>query len=268
MEYYFSKTYTEEPFATYMKNIGKIDYYKCKNCGFVFSETHRNLSAEDWEKLNLEYHHYSEMMKSRRDDNRPANPSPYFQQAATINLLIKNGIINQTAMLDFAGGYGTLSKILQKYYDRKLYIYDPYVQLESSDYIATKDLGKYKVVVNSAMFEHIISRDTLDEVNNLVDDDGCLIIHTLVCERVPQDPEWFYMRPPVHSAFHTNKSMEILMKQWGYVSSIYCPVSKSWILFKKEIIDNIENKIEAINVELQQDYLLYKRGFVDYWKGF
>jgi hypothetical protein len=268
MEYYFSKTYTEEPFATYMKNIGKVDYCKCNNCGFVFSETHSKLPTKDWEKLNLEYHHYSEMMKAQRNPDRPANPSPYFQQAATINLLIKNGIIDSSAMLDFAGGYGTLSKILYKYFGQKLFIFDPYVQLESSEYISSDKLDKYKVVVNSAMFEHIISRETLDELNSLVDDDGCLMIHTLVCERIPKDPDWFYLKPPVHCAFYTNKSMEILMQQWGYTSSIYCPVSKSWILMKKERVQDLPEKIEAINIELQQDYLIYKKEFVDYWKGF
>ncbi|MBB4036758.1 hypothetical protein GGR21_002671 [Dysgonomonas hofstadii] len=267
MEYYFSKTYTGEPFATYMKDIGTVNYCKCKNCGFVFSETHSKLPSQLWEKLNLEYHHYSEMMKARRDPDRPANPSPYFQQAATINLLIKNDIIDPSPMLDFAGGYGTLSKLLQKYFGQKLYIYDPYVRQESSDYIATEDLKKYKVVVNSAMFEHIINRDTLDQLNSLVDSDGCLIIHTLVCERIPADPDWFYLKPPVHCAFHTNKSMEILMEQWGYASSIYCPVSKTWVLLKKER-KNLSEKIEAVNVELQQDYLIYKKGFIDYWKGF
>jgi len=267
MEFFFSKEYTEEPFKTLMKDIGRVNYYKCKNCGFVFSETHSNLSAKAWEKLNLEYHHYSEMLKARRDENRPANPSPYFQQATMLNLLIKNEIVDPSQMIDFAGGYGSLSKILLKYYGFKLQIYDPYVQIDSSDYVLTNQLGKYKLVVNSAMFEHIISRNTLEELNKLVDEDGCLMIHTLVCERIPKDPDWFYLKPPVHCAFHTNKSMEILMKQWGYKASIYCPVSKSWCLMKKEI-DNIQEKIESINTELQENYLLYKKGFVDYWKGF
>ena len=128
-------------------------------------------------------------------------------------------------------------------------------------------LTKYETVINSAMFEHILKREDLDNVNNLVDKDGCLIVHTVVCENVPCDADWFYLRPPVHTAFHTNKSMSILMNQWGYHSSIYCPKSKSWVMLKKDI-KNISNIINSINRELQTDYLYYKKGFVDYWKGF
>jgi hypothetical protein len=41
------------------------------------------------------------------------------------------------------------------------------------------------------MFEHVLRRADLDQVNDLVQEDGCLIIHTVVCENVPKDPGWF-----------------------------------------------------------------------------
>ena len=171
-------------------------------------------------------------------------------------------------MLDYAAGYGTLNKILSKYNGIELALFDPYVQTHSvSNYVDKSDLKPYKTVINSAMFEHVLKREDLDCVNNIVADDGCLIIHTVVCENVPNDPDWFYLRPPVHTAFHTNKSMEILMAQWGYRSSIYCPQSKCWVLLKDEI-QKIENKITALNRELQSNWFYCKSGFVDYWKGF
>jgi hypothetical protein len=89
----------------------------------------------------------------------------------------------------------------------------------------------------------------------------------VVCENIPDDPNWFYFKPPVHSAFHTNKSMGILMEQWNYMSSLYCPSAKTWILFKKEPID-LYGFMDRINRDFQTDYLYYKKGFVDYWKGF
>jgi ribosomal protein L30E len=92
-----------------------------------------------------------------------------------------------------------------------------------------------------------------------------MIIHTVVCENIPNDPNWFYITPPVHSALHTNKSMDILMKQWGYVSSIYCPSSKCWVLFKNEP-ETLKSKVESINKLFQTDYLHYSVGFMDYWK--
>ena len=61
--------------------------------------------------------------------------------------------------------------------------------------------------------------------------------------------------------------MNILMEQWNYESSLYCPSSKCWVLFKKEP-ENIKLIIDNINLELQTTYLFYKKGFMDFWKGF
>jgi hypothetical protein len=84
---------------------------------------------------------------------------------------------------------------------------------------------------------------------------------------VPKDPEWFYLKPPNHTAFHTNKSMEILMGQWGYAFSIYCPKSKCWVLVKRKECRIVE-KLKALNQELQSEWFYFKDGFMDYWKGF
>ena len=185
-----------------------------------------------------------------------------------LSFLGKNGIIDTEDMIDYAAGFGTLSIILAKYHNIKLPLFDPYIQSnDSSRYIDKSKLSTYKTVINSAMFEHVLRREDLDKVNNIVAGDGCFIMHTCVCENVPNDPNWFYLRPPVHTAFHTNKSMEILMRQWGYRSSIYCPQGKCWILLKNNIED-IEKDIMTLNQELQTNWFYCKNGFVDYWKGF
>ncbi|HIC7211142.1 class I SAM-dependent methyltransferase [Burkholderia stabilis] len=263
-EYYFSKTYTEPPFSDFMKSIGTVDYGKCRHCGFVQSETHRSLPAEQWGELNRQFHHYIENPNNESKGNQP----PYAEQAMMLALLGKNGLIRLDSMVDYAAGYGTLSRIAAKYYGLDLPIYDLYVQDDHSGrYIAASDLGRYKTVINSAMFEHVLHRSDLDAVNDMVDHDGALIIHTVVCERVPNDPEWFYLRPPVHTAFHTNRSMNILMEQWGYASSVYCPQAKCWVLLRDKG-PHVGESIASINRELQTTWFHYKEGFVDYWKGF
>lgn len=249
-----------------MEDIGEVIYYRCTNCGFTISKTHCELDNYKWEKLNSDFHHFieREYVRVQMQSHQP----PYLQQALMIAVLSSNGIINSKNMLDYAGGYGTLSNILKKYFNINLPIYDPYIHQNDTNLYITKDLlKKYKVVINSAMFEHITTRTILDEINNCVEEDGCLIIHTVICENIPKDPNWFYLKPPVHCAFHTNKSMEILMQQWNYQASVYCPTSKCWVLFKKRRSD-IQKKINAINQAFQNDYFYYKDGFVDYWKGF
>ena len=144
--------------------------------------------------------------------------------------------------------------------------YAPYVlSILKEIYVKEQDLISYKVVFNSAMFEPVLCREGLERVNRLVSDDGVLIIHTVVCEAIPKDPNWFYLTPPVHTAFHTNKSMGILMEQWGYKSSIYAPKGKSWFLLRDDI-SVVNQKVDAINCRLKTNWFLSKKGFLDYWK--
>jgi hypothetical protein len=134
-------------------------------------------------------------------------------------------------------------------------------------YIDKKNLKTYETVYNSALFEHLTTRESFDEINVCVSNGGCMIIHTRISGYIPSDPNWFYLNPPVHCAFHTNKSMEILMQQWDYKASIYCMPARCWVLLKNDSVD-LKRKVELINREFQTDYLTYKSGFVDYWKAY
>ena len=245
-----------------------MDYWKCEDCGFVISKTHQEMPPEVWSELNISWHHFAENNIESHITNQP----PYADQALALTMLEKNNIISMDDVLDYAAGYGTLSKFLSKYLNTNIKIYDRYVRNDdvSLEYVAENEIGKYQLVINSAMFEHVLSRETLNEINDLVSDDGVLMLHTLVCENIPKDPNWFYIHPIVHTAFHTNKSMSILMKQWGYAASIYSHQAKSWFLFKKEYegLCRLEEVIKKINREIQTKYFHYKPDFVDYWKGF
>jgi 2-polyprenyl-3-methyl-5-hydroxy-6-metoxy-1,4-benzoquinol methylase len=262
---FFSKifpTYPNSPF----KKSKKIEYFKCINCGFVISETHKKMTVEQQNSLNLSWHHYFENNNGKKIVNQP----PYLNQALTLLILAKNKILNLKDTLDYAAGYGTLSKILSKYFSTNINIFDKYVIDGSSKsaYLQENELKKYSLVINSAMFEHVLNRLSLNEVDHFVSDSGILMIHTVVCEKIPCDPNWFYLEPIVHTAFHTNKSMGLLMEQWGYEISIYSPQAKSWFLFKKNYpnLNELKEKICDINKEAQTDYFFYKKGFVDYWK--
>lgn len=265
MEYYFSKGYDGFPGSPFLDGF-IVDYEKCTNCGFVLSKTHCEMESSLWGRLNSSWHHYFEGSNTGQVVNQP----PYAEQALDLELLSRNNILNLEDSLDYAAGYGTLSKFLKKYFERNLQIYDPYVQVgnELENYISKP--GKYLLVINSAMFEHVISRRDLDCVNYCVKDDGVLCIHTRISEKIPNDPNWFYLKPHVHTAFHTNKSMEILMTQWGYAASIYSPSAKCWFLIKNKhpMLKIIDQIIEDINSEVQAKHFYFKNGFVDFWKNF
>lgn len=266
-KYLFSKKYQSFPKSPFKDRL-KVDYWKCGHCGFVYSKTHQEMTPDHWLELNASAHHYFENHLEEQTINQP----PYADQALALLMLSRNGIVVAERAIDYAAGYGTFSKLLSKYFNIEISIFDSYVRndKENVEYVAEEDLEKYKLVINSAMFEHVLTRGDLDRVNNLVADDGVLMIHTVICERIPKDPNWFYLAPIVHTAFHTNKSMAILMEQWGYAASIYSPQAKSWFLFKANCrqLNDLEAMVGSINREIQTKYFHYKAGFVDYWKGF
>lgn len=265
--YFFSKEYASYPGSPFLDGY-LVNYFKCNHCGFVLSKTHVDMSDSEWNQLNSSWHHHFESSVEDRTNNQP----PYAEQALALMLLHENKLIDLNSTLDYAAGYGSMAKVLKKYFRKDIFLFDKYVAGVDSDliYIKPNEIGKYKTVINSAMFEHILKREHLENVNNLVDCDGVLMLHTVVCERVPKDSNWFYINPMVHTAFHTNKSMSILMEQWGYRASLYSPQAKSWFLFKKEspMINDLNEVVNKINNELQSKYFYYKQGFFDYWKGF
>lgn len=264
ISFYFKKNYAASPYGKLMQDWGDVEYFRCKECGFVISMTHKTASQSAWEKLNHDYHHFIENCDG--SFNIPNQP-PYAMQAMLLQLLAVNNIINLESCIDFAGGYGRLSHLLNKYYHIRLPVYDPFVVSNNAsiDYLNDVNTKTFDTVFNSAMFEHICCREDLEHVNSLIKPNGALLIHTVVTETIPQDPDWFYLEPPVHSAFHTNKSMGILMGQWGFSASIYSPLSKTWCLLRHSK-DDVEQCVAEINNELQSNFLIYRSGFVDYWK--
>ena len=238
--YYFSKTYENYPGSPFAEPL-TVDYCRCGHCGFVLSRTHQQMPPDVWAALNTSWHHHYEIHREHKVSRAP----PYAEQALALQMLARNGVLALDGALDYAAGYGTLAKFLTKYFGARLRIFDRFVQDDGAsggDYLGEAELGHYGLVINSAMFEHVLDRPALDEVDRLVADDGVLMLHTVICEHVPRNPNWFYLAPMVHTAFHTNRSMSLLMSQWGYAASVYSPLAKSWWLFKvgHPALDRIE----------------------------
>lgn len=255
-EKYFKKRYFASPVNVDLS----VQYRKCTNCGFTFSETHKMMPEAEWETLNYKFHHAIELNHSSWTINQP----PYIDIATALHVLDVNDVISLEHSLDFAAGYGTLASILNKYFSQKISVYDEYILTEFGKKDKELLKSKYETVINTAMFEHVTDRKSLDQVAELVKNNGVLIVHTFISEVVPCEPDWFYLEPIVHCAFFTNKSMQVLMDQWGFVCSIYIPTARIWVLFKKR--EGIKSKIKKINEHLQKEYIIYAEGFCDYWK--
>jgi hypothetical protein len=263
-DFYFEKEY--KPYAGWPFGESFIArYHKCVNCGFTFSLTHQEMDRNTWQELNSSWHHAFESGALGENINQP----PYANQALATKLLAVNGLIDLTNSLDYAAGYGTFASILRKYFSENIYRYDPFVTGQTDDYcIESIGSKRYSLVVNSAMFEHILCREDIDSVNNLVADDGVMMLHTQIRQEIPKDPSWFYLEPHVHTAFFTNRAMDILLEQWGYSCSVYSPEARVWYFFKNKhsMNEQLASAIGKINRELQREYFYFKAGFMDYWK--
>jgi hypothetical protein len=255
MQPYFSKS-----FNTY--NLGNVEYCRCVNCGFVLSKTHAEMSALKWELLNDQYHRSYHGSGSCPDD--PNWVRRLKCQARTINELVKVRILStKLPWVDYGSGDGKLADMLTKNMQLKVNKFDKYSK--QKDFLSYETLigRKYSVVINCSVFEHILSLPSLQEITSLVADDGVFALHTLAREEIPKDPGWFYLLP-VHCAFYTNRSMEILFANLGFNASVYHVDSRMWFWFRKNG-DRVRQILHTQKNRMKGEYH-FKFGFVDYWK--
>ncbi len=257
MQFFFSKKYDSF-------DLGEVEYWKCNGCGFTLSKTHAEMSADTWQRLNYQYHSTYQGNEISPDD--PKWIARLNTQAAVISDLADIGLLDTKGRwLDFACGDGKLSDILKEHYDLELLKYDRYMR-DAQGFLDDEALvkGSFDFVITTSVFEHFTRRTDFDLVESLVSADGVLGLHTLVCEDVPPDPSWFYLLP-VHCAFHTNKSMSILFKQWGYRASIYNVEAQLWLWFRTDP-EEIQSIAIKANLRESRPKYVYKADFVDYWK--
>lgn len=258
MEYYFTKKFDFSVLKT-------VEYVKCVFCGFVMSKTHYELSSDDWNTLNKDYHSSYQGNDSNKDDPRWIERLE--TQAAIIADAEKLGIISRKLpWVDFGCGDGKLSSILKQNYNLDLGNFDRY--MNNNEFLTDEYLtnNTFDFVITTSVFEHLLKREMLEEINSLVSDNGVMGVHLLVAEHIPNDPDWFYLLP-VHCAFFTNKAMQILFDDWGYTSSMYSAKSQLWLLLKSDpcTIEPTVNKANSRH-DHENFHYHYKRGFMDYWK--
>jgi len=245
-KYYFSKSFN-------LKNLDIADYYECTNCGFVYSKQHRQMPQQQWNDLNKEFH----LLFLGKDSSKfdPKWMERLSAQYRFIKTLMKLNLVDTTNWLDFGCGDGKLAnKLLASCVNIKKF--DRYCPVGNS-FITELELSELRsnFVINTSVFEHLYKREDMEEI--LTIPNNCLLFHTMVQEKVPQDPTWYYLLP-VHCSMHTNKSMQILFDEFGYKQSIYDIESRMWALFKQYV------KIPAQIMNSKKYYV--KNGFADYWK--
>ena len=242
-------------------DLGDVDYSRCSDCGFVLSETHAEMSDSRWEGLNRDFHE-----SYQGSDDNPVDPRwlPRLRaQAQALQAANDAGLLPAGRRLDYACGDGKLSEMLAESSDISLECYDRY--MHAPHYLQDGDMqpGSFDFVISTSVFEHLRSRENLDNIRSLLAPRGVMAMHTLVCEIVPESADWFYYLA-VHCAFYSNRSMELLLQQWGYKSSLYHLPSRLWFFFEKDF-EAIEAQYKRLDMRMPGEWF-GQSGFVDYWK--
>lgn len=169
------------------------------------------------------------------------------------------------ATLDYGCGDGKLVDIIKTLNPHtQIFKYDKYMNVNCKDgYLTESEIidKKFDVVITGAVFEHLLGKNDIDDIVKLLSDKGTLAIHTLICEEVPCDPDWFYLLP-VHCSFYSNRAMSILFKHYGFKGCAYSLEARMWFFFLDlDVMESLESKKEALAGEW-----FFSKAFIDYWK--
>lgn len=246
-------------------------YVRCENCGLVLCQTVYEMTDSQLVSLNDEHKSYQ-----GTDENRGVDPHWVERLKCQAKLFADMAIQGVwepgMCLVDYGCGDGKLSAYVQnEMYVRgedtclcELLKYDKYMRPEGpSDYLSDEEMkpGSFDAVFSCSVFEHLLGRPDADEIIGLLKDKGTLCVHTLVCEEVPRDPEWFYLLSG-HCTLWTNKSMALLFGQYGFVGCAYHVEARMWFFFKdRHRFEQLKSKAPMIPGEWA-----FSDKFVDYWK--
>lgn len=254
------------------------NYVRCEHCGLVLCQTVYDMPSDEWQMLNDRW----EGGYQGRDENPDCDPnwlSRMYRQARLFADVTASGLWEADAhIVDYGCGDGKLEDYMQHELSGsegartsakevcvpKILKYDKYMRPEGSgDYLEDEDVkpGTFDAVVCSAVFEHLRGRSNVEEIIGLLTDRGTFCLHTMVCEEVPLDPDWFYLLP-VHCTMWTNKSMGIIYEQYGFVGCAYHVEGRMWFFFRnRQRYELLRSKSPSI-----PGTWFFSDKFVDYWK--
>lgn len=263
---YFVKTYSA-------RLGGQHSLLKCNYCGIVINSTMYHMDEKKWCMINNEIH--SIYQGTNEGLNDPKWIYRINAQAKMLAEMFQHGIfsLNDKA-IDYGCGDGKLSDLVyNKYYvniddtaKRTCLIgkYDKYMnKSEDVAFYTDNEVKKhtFDIAICCSVLEHLIGREQIDAFFDLLNDGGTACIHTLICENVPCDPEWFYIKYPVHCTLWTNRAMTELYKQKNFRGCAYYIKGQMWFFFKNK------DKYEATkSLYSNTNQLVFSDDFIDYWK--
>ncbi|QCP54439.1 class I SAM-dependent methyltransferase [Trinickia violacea] len=183
-----------------------IYYYRCEQCGFVFTRAFDNWEPEDFARhiYNKDYERHDPDYKGKRPSSNAEMIANSFPEMA------------QGRMLDFGSGLGLLECELRARGFLEVESYDPYATHTNTSVLSEK----YKTVVAFEVFEHHPEPHALmDMMVRFLEEDGAIFFSTLlVTERVLEAgiDKWWYCAPRNgHISFFTSGALATIAHRHG-----------------------------------------------------
>ncbi len=183
-----------------------IYYYKCQNCGFLFTSTFDAFNQDDFSK-----HIYNDTYIEVDPDFIEKRPNA---NANMLKKLLTNFKTDRT-ILDYGGGNGALAKKLtQQGFD--IQTYDPF-----SKEFHIKPNKKFDLVVSFEVLEHVPNPKEIfkDMLSLTLADKGIILFSTLLQakEIEKNGMNWWYIGPRNgHISIYTKKSLGLVLGGFGY----------------------------------------------------
>lgn len=241
-----------------MKNLDACEYVRCENCGLVVAKTLYEMPHEQWENLNRECH--AAYQNTDALDVDPRWLERLQAQAKVLAELINCGVLDKSARaVDYGAGDGKLSNyIAAQIQSPWLKKFDAYMARPNENYLSAEDLTPetFDFVITCSVFEHLLGAGDVEKIFALLKSNGTMALHTLVCEEIPRDPNWFYLQP-VHATFWTNAAMKKIFAQYNFKACAYHVEARLWLMFR-----DVEK-----SARLKNSSWILADDFVDYWKA-
>ena len=231
------KSNTQQIFTSKILKKYDVKYFKCDNCGYLFTEEPFWLEEAYSRSINL-------------SDTGLLDRNIYFSKVLSVLIFFcfdRNG-----SFLDYAGGYGVFTRLMRDV-GYNFYWHDPYTQnLFANGF--EKDLkfnSRFELLTAFEVFEHLVNPK--EELEKMLEFSDTIIFSTeLMLQEVPDPKDWWYygFNHGQHISFYTEKTLNTLANQFKLN---YYKVDEIHILTKKKFNNSI-----LILMKKMRNYGLYQ----------
>ena len=217
------KSNTQQIFTSKILKKYDVKYFKCDNCGYLFTEEPFWLEEAYSRSINL-------------SDTGLLDRNIYFSKVLSVLIFFcfdRNG-----SFLDYAGGYGVFTRLMRDV-GYNFYWHDPYTQnLFANGF--EKDLkfnSRFELLTAFEVFEHLVNPK--EELEKMLEFSDTIIFSTeLMPQEVPDPKDWWYygFNHGQHISFYTEKTLNTLANQFKLN---YYNVDEIHILTKRKFNNSV-----------------------------